>query len=235
MSNADSFFGGAAGLSWPKADGNHVYSDTRLRGVVRGGVVVDEPKVVQMTEMGSGRPMFWDEARTRPKEQLVVTLKCDGARGGALDERNPQNPHDDGKRRLYIRGYMVNAVRDALQAAGAEGIRIGGELYVAWVDEKPSKTANFDPARVWAAKYVPPAVGIPQGGAATVPQQGLSGAPSANPFGGTPTPPAAPQQAAPAGPPASPFGGAPAQPADPWGQPPPAPTPAQPGPVNPWG
>lgn len=223
----DSFFGGAAGLSWPKADGNHVYSDTRLRGVPRGGVIVDEPVVQQMTEMGTGRPLFWDAERTRPKNQMIVTLRCDGTKGGALDERNPQNPHDDGKRRLYIRGYMVNAVRDALQAAGAEGLRLGGELYVAWVDEKPSKTPSFDPARLYAARYVPPAVAMPVGGAPSVPQAGLSGAPSSNPFGAPAAPQAAPPAQYPAGPPADPFG---AQVA-PVAVPPSAP-PA--GPVNPW-
>jgi hypothetical protein len=112
---------------------------------------------------------------------MVVTLRCDGSRGGALDERKDAN--DDGKRRLYIRGYMVPAVREALQRVSAPGLRQGGELYVVWIDEKPSKTKGFDPARVWAANYVPPSVTVPDGGASTQPTQGLSGAPAANPFG----------------------------------------------------
>lgn len=186
--SADEFFGGAAGLSWPKAN-NGVYTDTRLRGVVRGGRITTEPTVQQMTEPGSGRPLTWPDGR--PKEQLVVELLCDGSGrpvgpGGqvlpVLDERDRSVPSDDGKRRLYVRGYMTPAIREALQKVGASGLRVGGELYVAWVDEKPSKTKGFDPARVWAAMYVPPTTPVPDGGAASQPQQGLSGAP-ANPFG----------------------------------------------------
>jgi hypothetical protein len=231
MSNpTDSFFGGAEGLSWPKANGQHVYDDVRLRGVIRGGVIVDDPKLEVMTEMSTGATIYWDPAeRTRPKQQLVVTLRCDGSRGGALDER--KDAIDDGKRRLYIRGYMVAAVREALQRVSAPGLRQGGELYVVWIDEKPSKTKGFDPARVWAANYVPPSVTVPDGGASAQPTQGLSGAPAANPFGAAqqPAAPAAPaqqQQQPPA---------APAPAGNPWGQPLPAPAPANAPAANPWG
>lgn len=174
----DSFFGGAPGLSWPKADANHVYSDTRLRGVSRGGLIVKDPEVVQMTAMGTGEPIFWDREKTRPKLQMVITLLCDG-RGGALDERT--SPQDNGQRRLYIRGYMVAAVREALQRVNAEGPRRGGELYVAWIGEQPSKTANFDPARLFASKYVPPTVTLPEGGR---PQPVPPGGSVANPYAG---------------------------------------------------
>lgn len=162
MSETDNFFGGAPALSWPKADANHVYSDVRLRGASRGGLITRDPELVQMTAMGTGEPLFWDRERTRKKMQMVVTVLCDG-RGGALDERT--SPQDRGERRLYIRGYMVAAVREALQRVNAPGIRTGGEIYVAWIGEQPSKTANFDPARLYASKYVPPSVAIPDGGA----------------------------------------------------------------------
>lgn len=201
MTNPDSFFGGAPGLSWAKAN-NGVYSDTRLRGVARGGVIVKDPEIQDMTEMGTGKPIQWPDGR--PKQQMVVTLVCDGSTGG-MDEREPTNPADRGERRLYVRGYMVSAIKDALAKVGAPGLRQGGTLLVAWIDEKPSKTASFDPARVWAAQYSPPAVGLPDAG--VPPQNGLSGAPAGNPFGGTP---AQQEQAAPAAsatPPGNPFGG----------------------------
>lgn len=221
---ADRFFGGAPGLSYPKPNAEGHYDDVRLRGVIRGGVVTDEPVVSPLTEMGTGKPRVWKDGRTR--EQLVVTLRCDGSRGGARDERNPQNPHDDGKRRLYIKSYMVPAVREALQEAGSPGIRVGGELYVAWVGEEPSKTRGFSDARLWKARYVPPTTAIPDGGAARQPSV-PAGAVPADPWGAAPpaAPPPAPAQPAP---PATPA------PADPWGAPPAVP--AQAAPVaNPWG
>lgn len=226
MTTPDSFFGGAKGLSWPRAN-NGVYTDTALRGVIRGGLVVDDPVVQPITKRGTGEIERWPDGRA--KEQLIVTLLCDG-RGGAVDERRTSGqPNDDGRRRLYVKGYMVAAVREALQATSAPGIRQGGELYVAWVDEKPSGTKGNDPARVWAAKYVPPTIALPAGAPQGQPQQGLSGAP-ANPFGaqGAGAPAAAPAPQAP------PQGqGAPAS--NPWGQPAPQQAPAA-GPAhNPFG
>lgn len=168
--NPDSFFGGAPTLSYPKAN-NGTYTDRALLGTVRGGRIVDEPALLQMTKMGTGEPEWWDPTtQQRPKMQLVVTLLCDGSGNPgpgirALDER--QSPQDDGKRRLYIRGKdMTDAVRNAFKAAGAEGLRVGSELYVVWTGERPSKMKGGDPARTWAARYVPGAVGIPAQSAA---------------------------------------------------------------------
>lgn len=237
MSNeADRFFGGAPGLSYPKPNADGHYDDLRLRGVIRGGVITDEPVVQPLTEMGTGKARTWKDGRQR--EQLVVTLRCDGSRGGAMDERNPQNPHDDGKRRLYVKSYMVPAVREALQAAGAQGLRVGGELYVAWVGEEPAKTKGFSDARTWKARYVPPTTALPDGGAAAQPpsaqgapnpwaSQALQGAPAA-----PAAPPAAPNPWAAAPAPQAPQQGP--APADPWGAPPAAPAqPAAPA-ANPW-
>jgi hypothetical protein len=169
----DAFFGGAPTLSYPKAD-NGNYGDTRLIGVVRGGRITDDPQQQQMTKMGTGEPEWWDVARTRPKNQVIVTMLCDGSgrpttpAGQALsplDER--QSTADDGKRRLYIRGKdMTDAIRTAFQAAGAPGLRVGGELYVVWTGQRPSKMKGGDPARTWAALYIPPTVGIPAQSAA---------------------------------------------------------------------
>jgi hypothetical protein len=207
----DNFFGGAPGLSWPKAN-NGAYTDTRLLGVARGGLIVDDPTVQVMTDMQTQATLYWDAERTRPKQQMVVTLLCDG-RGPGQDERDG----DDGRRRLYIRSGLVKAVREALQKVGATGLRQGGELYVAWIGEKPAQKKGNDPARVWAAQYIPPAVGLPDSG-------GPAGAPSSNPFGGPvvtgapaqqqqPADPwGGPQAPGPAGPPANPFGGAGYQP-----------------------
>lgn len=216
----DNFFGGAPGLSWPgpvrQPDGTQLYTDRTHFNVIRGGVIVDEPVIQQMTEMGTGVPLFWDQEKTRPKQQLVVTLLCDGSRGGALNERNPQSPSDDGRRKLYVKSYMRNAIQDALREAGAPGLRIGSELYVAWTGEQPSKTPKFAPSRTWHAKYVPGSVALPEGGSNT----GQPGAQGANPFGGQPAPAPVPQQTTQA---------------DPWGSAPQAPPAQQPVPVNPFG
>lgn len=233
----DSFFGGAPTLSYPKAN-NGTYTDRALLGKVRGGRIVDEPQLQQMTDMVSGAPQFWDQAHTRPKMQLVVTLLCDGSGEPmpgvrSMDER--QNPQDNGQRRLYIRGKdMTDAVRNAFTEAGSPGLRVGGELYVVWTGERPSKMKGGDPARTWASKYIPGTVGIPaqsaaearQGQPVTTPNysqpppngalnpyaaaQPTAGYPGADDPWGAATPP--PDAFAPQGavqPPQPPFGGQP--------------------------
>jgi hypothetical protein len=236
----DSFFGGAAGLTWPRASdtpNGRQYTDTALLGVIRGGVIVAEVELQNRTEMGNGRPMTFNDGR--PKQQAVITLLCDGSRGGARDERDRGNPSDTGRRKLYVKSYMVAAVREALQAAGVTGIAVGGELYVAWVGSTEGSVKGGDPARLWKARYVPPTTVIPDGYAQSQPQ---GAQPQENPFGGAPTvtgPPPAAQQPVPAQP-ADPWAGGtplPAQqpvPANPFGGQT-APAPAQQQPVNPWG
>lgn len=251
MSNpVDSFFGGAPTLSYPKAN-NGTYTDRQLLGVARGGRIVDEPQLQQMTDMVTGAPQYWDQAHTRPKMQLVVTLLCDGS-GAPMpgvrvrDER--QNPQDNGQRRLYVRGKdLTDAVRNAFTEAGAPGLRVGGELYVVWTGERPSKMKGGDPARTWAAKYIPGTVGIPPQSAAEAqnafggngPAQGQTAPtpnynqPSPN---GAPNPyaPAAPNPYAPAAPtpPQQPLTTPPVT-ADPWGSAPPY-EPQGPAQLPPW-
>lgn len=226
MSNADSFFGGMLSLSYPKPNENGLYTDTSLRGVIRGGLIVDEPKVIPLTDM-NGMPLYWDAERTRPKEQLVVVLRCDGSRGGARDERNRANPHDTGERRLFVKGYLTPAIREALSECGSPGLRVGAELYVCWIGEQEPKRRGNAWARVWKARYVPATTGLPQSSARPETPAPTASAP-ANPWGG-PSAPATPAQ---------PAAALPAPATNPWGS---QSTPAQPAaapatPVaSPWG
>jgi len=226
MTNADNFFGGAPALSYPRANDvdtpqggrQRQYTDQSLKNVVRGGLILDTPQVTNQTDM-NGKPLFWDDGS--PKQQMIVTVLCDGSRGGARDERNPANPADTGKRRIYIKSGLVAAVRDGLLQVGATTLSQGGELYIAWTGEKPPKP-NMDPARIYASKYVVPSVALP-----AAPDTASAAPQAASPWGQAPQTPAAP-----------PAGPAPAQDPAPAAQPnPAAPTPpAQvPAPAaNPW-
>jgi hypothetical protein len=229
---ADSFFGGAPGISWPgpvrQADGSQAYADRALLGVIRGGVIVEEPVVTDRTEMGTGKPLTFADGS--PKQQMIVTLVCDGTRGGARDERDRANPMDQGKRKLYIKGYMIAAFREA----GITKLHVGGELYVAWTGEKPSETRGYAPARLYAAKYTPPTTPLPEGGAQTQPAAGQganpwgNAAPAQQPAAPTPQPAVQPPatqapagnpfgQPAVTGPPAAEQSAAPPQNVNPWG------------------
>lgn len=212
MSNGtDGFFGGAPALS---------FKDPAWKGIIRGGTVVSEPKISVVTEMKSRKVATWDNGD--PKQQMIVELRCDGAQVPgttmkAHDERDPTNPRDDGIRRLYIKSHMVKAVGAALREANEPGIRVGGQLFIAWTDEKETDLSN---AKLFTAKWFAPAVALPSSG----PEQQ---APSSSPFGG----------AAVTGPPTQQPAQQAAQqaaPADPWGSPAPAQQ-RQASPANPFG
>lgn len=90
--------------------------------------ITDEPEVRQQTDPGDQSLKYFKNGD--PMMQLVIT--------GATDQRDPQNPDDDGKRRFYIRGKQLTAaVRDAVKAAGAAGLAVGGALTLTWVSGGP--------------------------------------------------------------------------------------------------
>lgn len=81
------------------------------------------------------------------------------------NERDPEIEGDDGTRQVQLDGFdryweatadadcRKRAARLAVTAAGARGLEVGGELYLAWVKQVPTGSM---PATHWVARYVPP-------------------------------------------------------------------------------
>lgn len=120
--------------------------------VVKGTVVRSE--AAQQTEFGTNKLKVYDDGK--PMMQVVITLQT--------DERDGVD--DDGQRKLYVRGQMLSAVRDALKAAGAK-LELGGSLAVKYESDKASEKAGFNAAKQYVAQYQAP-VGepVPAGGVA---------------------------------------------------------------------
>lgn len=121
-----------------------------LMDVVRG-TITDDPKVTQcMVFDAAGKPtsekQFWPSGD--PMMQIVVTIQT--------DERDPADDDDNGKRLLHITPRLQPAVRDAVKAAGAKGLAVGGRLAVQWNAGSGQGQGN---ARQYAAAYEPPQVG----------------------------------------------------------------------------
>lgn len=206
------FFGGAPSLSWsiPNPDPTSPQrwlDNEQLRGVPLGGRIISVGEPTQQTEMGSGKPQWWQEPKGdvpgRPKMSIAVVLRCDGTFGGR-DLRNPENPTDTGDRTLYVPdfGDLNKAIKAAFVQAGREDLIVGDALLVAWLGYRPSKRQNMNPARTFAAKYIlaPTGLAVPQDG-----QQDPAGL--TNPFSGNGTtgnPAQAPQDAQVS---SNPFGG----------------------------
>jgi hypothetical protein len=103
----------------------------------------------QQTDFTTKAPLFYEDGK--PRMQIVVTLRC---REG---DYTPNGPTDDGMRKLYIKGQMQVAVRDAVVAARADGLAEGGTLAVKWDDEKPPEKRGHHPQKLYVAQYKPPA------------------------------------------------------------------------------
>jgi hypothetical protein len=157
----DSFFGGAPSLSWSHKTPEGGYVDRpELVGVIRGGLIVEITGKQQATDMATGKPAWWEPPQGdnpgRPKLQYVLTLRCDGTRGQAMDERQSGVGNDNGDRRLFIPdGDMRKAVGDAFRANGRRDLQVGDELYLAHTGYRPSKMKGGRPAKTWAALHVP--------------------------------------------------------------------------------
>lgn len=101
----------------------------------------------QQLDIDTRKPLFWENGD--PKKQLVITIQT--------DEYDDQIEDDDGRRRLYVKYKMKDAIADAVREAGADsGVQVGGWISVQWVkSEKPQNRAKSG-AKIYAAVYEPP-------------------------------------------------------------------------------
>lgn len=115
------------------------------------GVIVDA-SVRQQTDFETNEPLYWQDGT--PRMQLVITLKTEQHEG----------PDDDGQRRVYAKGKMLNTIREAVKKAGAEGIAEGGKLLVRYVSDGEPKRRGMSGEKLYMAKYAMPEVVIPEDG-----------------------------------------------------------------------
>jgi hypothetical protein len=109
------------------------------------GTIVDPPEVSQQTDPKDGSLKFWPSGD--PRMQLIVTLQT------TLKD----DPDDDGKRRIYIKGKsLTEAVREAVRASGAKGLEVGGTLSVTYVAEGPQQNKALNPPKLYTAAYKRP-------------------------------------------------------------------------------
>lgn len=204
--------GGEGGNSFPfDAIGDYV-----------AGLVLNVEEV-QQTDPKDGTPQTWDNGD--PKMQYRVTLQT--------ELRDPNNPADDGKRTIYLRGSKkpaddgkssLCAVLDAVrEVTGGTDLQYRGHLTLQYVGDGRQTNRAFNPPKRWASWYQAPAMslGTPGANVTTPPAQQPPASPPQQQYT-PPTQPAAPPNAGPA---------ASAPPSQPPAQP--APQQVPPPPVNP--
>jgi len=145
------------------------------------GKIIDS-EVTQQTEMKTGEPKFWKDGN--PMMQAVITIQT--------DERNLDIEDDDGQRRLFVKGEMQKAVRDAIKESGAKGLEVGGMLAVAYIGDGEPPERGLNAPKLYKAQYKAPdpvaatndmLAATPPAAAAPAPQQA---APVAQPVAAAP-------------------------------------------------
>jgi len=147
MSNpVDDFLlgGGAPTASYKDAPIGHTYKGTILASEVN-----------QQTKMGTGELLFWDDGK--PRMQAVVTIQT--------DLRDPELPDDDGLRTVYLKGgkkraSTEKAAADAVKAAGATQLLVGGTFGLVYTGDGAKTNPAFNAPKEYGATYVPPVAGV---------------------------------------------------------------------------
>lgn len=129
------------------------------KGTTVTGFISRKPETMQQTHITTREPLFYKD--NQPKLMVRILL---------LTEEH-EDDDDNGERALYAKvgGGIMAAIRDALKAAGAERLEVGGKLAVRYVKDGVAKGA-LDPPKIYEAKYKLPAVapvGKPDNGKAT--------------------------------------------------------------------
>lgn len=107
----------------------------------RGKVISAEKR--QQTDYGTGAPKFYDNGD--PMWEVVITIDT-----GAEDENG------EASRRIFARGQLLKAVREALKEAGAK-LEAGGELVARYTGDGEPPKKGFNAPKLFKAKYTAPA------------------------------------------------------------------------------
>ncbi|WP_433252922.1 hypothetical protein ACQPYK_08670 [Streptosporangium sp. CA-135522] len=115
-------------------------------GTTVTGTICAEPEVTQQTDLDSGELKFFADSG-KPMMMLVITVQT--------DERDPEIPDDDGKRKFYVRAKMQDAVKNAVKASGGK-LGIGGVLSITYTGDDAVKKRGHNPPKIYSATYTPP-------------------------------------------------------------------------------
>ena len=120
--------GGATAASFKKA-GDSV-----------NGIIADMVEKTQ-TDFDTGEPLAWPDGN--PRNHLVVTL--------LTEEKDDED--DDGLRRLYVKGNLQRAIREAVIKSGSRTIADGGVLTVTYTGDDAPTRKGMNGAKLFTASY----------------------------------------------------------------------------------
>lgn len=113
------------------------------KGTTVKGTIVSIEKT-QQQDYATKTPKTWDNGD--PMWQLVITLNT--------AERDADIEGDNGDRRVFAKGQMIDAVREAFRTAGAQP-EVGGTLAIQYDSDGTPKN-GMNPPKHYIAAYEPP-------------------------------------------------------------------------------
>lgn len=111
-------------------------------GDVAGGVIFKMERLEERDDNGNTKLNEWG----KPKPLFVAWIMT--------DLRDPENPDDDGSRRLWIKGNALYELKTYLRENGLGAPKVGGQIFIKLIGKKPS--GKPQPMKLHAAKYIPP-------------------------------------------------------------------------------
>lgn len=111
------------------------------------GVILAKPEVQQQRDFTTGEPKVYSDGN--PRLQIRVVL--------STEQRDPEDPDDNGERAVYIKGAMQKAVAAAVRKAGATGLQVGGKLAIKYTGDGVPAQRGLNPPKLFAARYEAPA------------------------------------------------------------------------------
>lgn len=118
-------------------------------GTTREGTIASPPQARQEREYDPNNPGGGD-LKVFPSGDPIMGVVVEVQTG----ERDPSNREDDGKRTFYIEGrYIKEAVRNAVRAAGAPGLEVGGSIRVTFTHREDPMDKRS--RKHWQVAYTP--------------------------------------------------------------------------------
>lgn len=114
-------------------------------GDTHQGTIIDYA-LQPVTDMQTKEPKFFKSGD--PMMQIVATLQT--------KERDPENPDDDGKRRVFIKGHMLSSFRAATQLAGHTKNLTGGKVQIRYYGDGESSSPGFSGPKLYECKFIAP-------------------------------------------------------------------------------
>lgn len=110
-------------------------------------------KTAQQTDVDTGEPKFFSNGD--PMMQIVLTIETEDGEERALYAKGGRYEIEEGEGKS-----MLDALRDALQAANAKTIDEGGEIAIKFSGLGKKKKAAYSAPKLFKVKYTAPVAGV---------------------------------------------------------------------------